>query len=252
MFSFIVTLYNEIFYYPLLNGLLFLTSALPGMNLGIAVILLTLFIRGLMFPITHKMIKTQHAMKKLEPEMKKIKDGKQNKEDQAKAIMDLYKRHGINPFSGILALLLQFPVLIALYHVFWQGIPFNPEEIYSFLIIPAGINESFFGFFLLTEASVVMAAIAAVSQYIQAKLAILPGSEGGEKKKDFAFMMQKNMVYVFPFIIFIFASRLPAAVSLYWTAMNIFAIVHEAIVRKQGKKLSNVALDERGEEQTTN
>jgi len=250
MFSTIASLYNEIFYRPLLNGLLFLISYMPGMDLGLAVILLTILIRGAMFPLTHKMIKTQHAMKKIEPEMKKIKDGKKNREEQARETMALYKKHGINPFSGFFMLLLQLPILIALYQVFWKGIPFQAEQVYSFLSVPVGFNVYFLGLINLTEPFIFLAAVAAFSQFLQAKLAIVPGASSTGKKPDFAQAMQKNMVYVFPFLIFIFAANLPAAVSLYWTAMNIFAIVHEAIVRKKSKEISGVATDDRPREQT--
>lgn len=233
--------FNTIFYQPILNALVFLTSILPGHDLGLAVILLTVIIRALMFPLTHKMLKTQNAMKIIEPEVKKIYADKKNKEDQAKALMELYKKHGINPLSGFFILLIQLPILFAMYQVFLYGLPFPAGDVYSFLKIPENINTVFLGFISLTEASVGLAALAALSQFWQARLALPP--------KDFNLKIQKNdppdrqtgmgqamqwqMLYVFPFIIFILGFKLPAAVSLYWTAMNVFAIVHEARVREK-------------------
>ena len=223
--------YNEVFYRPVLNGLLFLTSVLPGHDLGLAVILLTIIVRLLMFPLTHKMLKTQKIMQQLDPEIKKINTDKKNKEDQSKALMELYRAHGINPFSGFLAMLIQFPLLIALYQVFWKGIPFELQAIYSFLTVPAEINILFLGLVVLTKPNIIFAALAAVSQFFQARLA-MPLKKNGPPKNDFASTMQSQMVYFFPILIFFLGFTMPAAVSLYWTSMNIFAIVHEAMVRR--------------------
>src|SRR3989338_8116446 len=122
MWSFIVTIYNAVFYVPLLNGLFFLTHLLPKGDLGMAVIILTLFIRLLIFPLNHKMIKTQQKMKKIEPEIKRIQREVQSKEEQGRALMELYKSHGVNPFSGFFALFLQLPLLLALFKVFQKDL----------------------------------------------------------------------------------------------------------------------------------
>ena len=244
--SYLKIFYNEIFYQPLLNALLFLTSVLPGHDLGLAVILLTVLIRILMFPMTHKMIKTQDAMKRIEPEIKRIYEEKKNKEEQAKALMELYRAHGINPLSGFVMLIIQMPLLIAMYQVFWRGIPFQASEVYSFLSIPASVNALFLGFISLTEASTGLAALAAISQFWQAKLAMPARFPDGqarqqkEQKPGINQAMQWQMLYVFPVLIFILSFKLPAAVALYWTAMNIFAIVHEAIVRKRSASYGRV------------
>lgn len=246
--SLLKALFHQIFYLPLLNALVFLTSILPGHDLGLAVILLTVLIRGLMFPLTHKMLYTQNAMKRIEPEVKKIYEEKKNREEQAKALMELYKKHGINPLSGFFTLLIQLPILIALYRVFWRGIPFSASEIYGFVKMPDYINMAFLGLIPLTEASVGMAALAAISQFWQAKLAMPARPAGGpsappaeKNKNDIGRAMQWQMLYVFPIIIFFISFKLPAAVSLYWTAMNVFAIVHEAIVRRSASRRSGDA-----------
>src|SRR3989344_4089771 len=227
MWGIIKTAYSQIFYEPLLWGLVFLSSNLPGQDLGIAIILLTLIVKLILFPLTHKALKTQRIMKELEGEIKKIQtDNKDNREEQAKKLMELYRAHGINPFSGFFGIFIQLPILIALYQIFWK----------SLSVLPDTVNTVFLGFIPLTEASVGMAAFAAVSQFLQAKLAIVPkppSAKGAENKQpDMASMMQKQMLYVFPVIIFMIAYKLPAAVSLYWTFMNIFAILHEAYVRR--------------------
>ncbi len=235
--SFLKLAYNEVFYRPLLNGLLFLTSVLPGRDLGLAVILLTLLSRILTFPLTHSMIKTQSAMKKLEPELKKIYKDKKNKEEQNKAIMELYRAHGVNPLSGLLAVLVQFPLLFALFQVFQHGASFEYQYIYSFVQIPENINTLFLGLIELTSASPVLAALAGVSQYAQMKLASPPKTE--DQTKSTGSDMQRMMAYTFPVMIFAIGFSLPAAVALYWTAMNVFAIIHEAIVRRRAAAIAS-------------
>src|SRR3989338_2105021 len=104
MWSLVTTAYNALFYQPLYNGLLLITGILPGGDLGFAVIILTIAIRTIVFPLNHRMIKTQRAMKVIEPEIKRIQAEIKNKEEQGRALMELYRAHGINPFSGLLAL----------------------------------------------------------------------------------------------------------------------------------------------------
>lgn len=239
MWSTIGIVYQAVFYRPLLNGLFFLTSVLPGGDLGVAVIILTLLIRGIIFPLNHRMIKTQRAMKQIDPEIKRIQHEVTNKEEQGRALMELYRSHGINPFSGFLALFIQLPLLIALFRVFQQNILSQGALAYTFVATPSHMNTLFLGFIELTKPHPGMAAIAALSQFIQAKLANPPTVQSKNEKhgSDFNTIMQKQMIYMFPVMIFIFSLKLPAAVSLYWTVMNVFAIVHEAIVRKKAEKI---------------
>ncbi|MDO8523156.1 MAG: YidC/Oxa1 family membrane protein insertase [bacterium] len=241
--SYIVLVYHEVFYKPLLNALVFLTGALPWNDLGFSVIILTIAIRFIMFPLTHKMIHTQRKMKEIEPELKKIQNETKNKEEQGRATMELYKKHGINPFSGFLNILIQFPLLFAMYKVFWTGIPFKIEDIYNFLAIPAHINVIFLGLINLSVPNIFLAGLAAISQFLQVKLAMPPKREAAGKQGT-GEMMQKQMLYMFPVLIFFIGFNLPAAVALYWTTMNVFAIVHEAIVRNR--------LNDERRKQTTN
>ncbi len=247
--SVISFIYTEIFYRPILNGLLILTTWLPQHDLGFAVIFLTILIRALMFPMTHKMLKTQKAMKELEPHIKKINEGIKDKNEQAKALMALYKEHGINPFSGFFLLIIQLPILFAMYRVFIKGIPFKAGEVYSFFAVPQHINTMFLGFVSLAAPSIGLAAIAALSQFWQIRLATV-SQNSKEKKKDMASAMQSQMMYVFPVMIFLLGFKMPAAVSLYWTAMNIVAIIHEAVVRRKAYSLGQ--LQNESGKQTTN
>src|SRR3989344_2650113 len=132
--------YNEILFKPLFNALVFLAGNVPFKDLGIAVIVLTIIVRFAIFPFTHKSVKTQAKMREVEPELKKIREetnGKQ--EEQARRTMEIYKKHGISPFSGCLLLLVQLPILIALYQLFMKDITANIDFLYPFVSFPEQI-----------------------------------------------------------------------------------------------------------------
>lgn len=113
-----ISLFYTIFYNPLYNGLV-LISVLPHKDVGIAVILFTIFIKLILFPLTKSSLITQIKMRTLEPEMKEIREKyKNNREEMARKTMEFYKTNNIKPFSSFFLILLQFPILIALYLVF--------------------------------------------------------------------------------------------------------------------------------------
>ncbi|QQG45929.1 MAG: membrane protein insertase YidC [Candidatus Niyogibacteria bacterium] len=239
--AWLLVIFNEIFYRPLLNALVWLTGFLPFNDLGLAVIVLTVVVRIVLFPLTHRSIKTQNKMKQIEPELKKIKDNFKDRQEQARRTMELYRAHGINPLSGILLLFLQLPILIALYLVFRESVNIDAAYLYGFIAVPEHVNTMFLGLFDLSQGSMILAAAAALSQFMQIKLAKLPSiarsSSPGAKSMDFGKMMSWQMTYFMPLLIFFIAMRFPSAVSLYWTTLNIFATVHEGIVRKKAQKI---------------
>jgi len=257
-------LFNTIFYEPLYNGLIFLVSVTPGNDIGIAVVVLTLIVKFIILPFTHKSTKTQSQMKILEPEIKEIKEKhKEDKQEQAKQTMELYRRHGVNPFTGCLTMIVQLPIIFALYWVFWKGLTIDPALIDSFESIPGYINSlllnqdiiysfvsppdfikvKFLGLVDVTGKSIILALIAGVSQYFQIKLS-MPGNVGlsslkstGSLKDDIAKSMSFQMRYILPVFVVVFAYTISAAVALYWATSNIFSVVHELIVKREAEKL---------------
>ena len=229
-------LYNEIFYRPLLNGLVFFINITPFHNVGLAIIVFTILIKVILFPLTHRSIKTQIKMKSIEPELKKIKKDNHDRQKQALEIMSLYKRHGISPYSGFLTLLIQLPILIALYYVFSKGLSFE-KNLYSFLTVPKDINLTFLGIFNITQKSWILAFFTGISQFFQIKLSLPSQKPAVQEIKTFgdafANSFTTQMKYIMPAFIFLVALKFPAAISLYWTTMNVFAIVHEGIVRRK-------------------
>lgn len=232
-------LYNEILYRPLANALVFLTGALPGHDMGMAIILLTLLVRAIIFPITHRSLVTQIKMKNLEPEINKIRESqKNNAEEQGRQIMELYKKHGVNPLSGCLLLLIQLPILIALYHLFWKGILAGEVALYPFVQMPEFIQTNFLGLVDLGSKNWILAFLAGLSQFLQMKLATPSIPKGGATlREEMSRAIAIQSLYVFPVLIFFISIRFPAALPLYWTASNVFATLHEAVVRRRAKLL---------------
>jgi len=139
--------FNLILYRPLFNVLVIFYQYLPGHDFGIAVIALTVLIRLLLYPIMVQSIRSQKQLQETQPRIQEIQNKyRDNKQKQAKATMELYQKAKINPFSGCLPLLIQLPILLALYQLFWRG--FQPDQLaflYSFIPSPGTIDPYFLG-----------------------------------------------------------------------------------------------------------
>jgi len=238
----------DILYAPFLNVLVLLYQYLPGHDFGIAVIVLTLLIRLLLYPLMARAIRSQKVMAELQPKIQEIQERfKNDREKQAKETMGLYQKEKINPFGGCLPLLIQMPILIALFRVFWEGL--RPEEmtnLYSFVPHPGIINPTFLGIIDLSKSFMVeineqtgyywpvfiLAILAGLCQFIQAKM-ISPKfkkTQGTNQMAKFSGMMQKQMSYFFPLLIFFILLRLPAAIGLYWLVTSLFSIGQQYLV----------------------
>ncbi|NOY35506.1 MAG: YidC/Oxa1 family membrane protein insertase [bacterium] len=242
MFGFLVSFYYTAFYEPLLNALVFLINVLPTHDIGIAVIILTIIVKFIIFPFQHRSVIAQRKMKSLQPELEEIKEKyKKDGQEQAKKTMELYKRHGVNPFSGFVTILIQLPVFIALYKIFMVGTGFDLSRLYSFIAAPTDINIKFLGLIDMTKVSYLLAVTAGITQFFQMKLAIPPikkaAKAGKSFKDDLARSMSVQAKYIMPAFIFFIALKFSSAMALYWTTMNIFAIVHESVVKKKAEKI---------------
>lgn len=237
-------LFNLFFYEPLYNGLVFLIGIMPWADVGIVVILFTCIVKLILFPLSKKSVLTQIRMKEIQPELDLIKEKyKENKQEQALKVMALYKEKKVNPFSGILLIFIQIPIIFALYFVFLKGgLPeINTELLYSFIKIPKSIDISFLGLMDITQKSYAMAFFAALTQFFQVKFA-MPQirktdniSKPNSFKDDLAKSMSIQMKYILPVIIFFISRGLPAVVALYWTTSNLFAIGQELYLRRTHK-----------------
>jgi len=229
-------IWDTVLYGPLLNALAFLVSIIPGGDVGIAVIILTLFVKTVLFPLSQRSIESQIKMNLLAPELKKIKDNGASKEEQAKQTFELYKHHKTNPFSGCLLVLIQIPIIFALYYVFWKGINLDSGLLYPFVHAPEHINMIFLGILDIGQKSLVLAILAGVSQYFQALLMpkpIIPEKSTGSFQENFTKSMHTQMKYVFPFVVAFIAYSVSGAVALYWITSNIFAIGQQIYANKK-------------------
>ncbi len=232
------------FYQPIYNGLVFLISVVPGGNVGVAIVLLTLGVRGALLPLSHRSVVSQARMRAIAPHVEKVKEKhKDNKQEQARKIMELYKEHGINPFSGCLLVLVQLPVIFALYFVFFKGLPdLRPEALYSFITAPEVMSMVFLGI-LLSGKSLILALLAGITQYYQIKLSIPPMAPAGKDAKpsfkdDFARSFNLQIRYMLPLIVIGISYYISAAVALYWTTSNLFSIGHELYVKRKASAIA--------------
>ena len=235
MFEFLVTLFDALLYRPLFNALILIYEYFPPQDFGLAIIWLTIFIRLIIYPISVKAVKSQKTLQRLQPQIQELqKKYKNDKEKQAKETLELYQKEKINPFSGLLLVIVQLPILIALYRVFYLGL--KPEELshlYSFVVNPGHINAMFLGLLDLSKANLILAIIAGVSQFVQTKMLLPKLSRSQAKTTDVSTLMQKQMAYVFPFITVLILYKLPAAIGLYWIISGIFSIVQQYYILKK-------------------
>jgi len=243
MFSY---LFNTILYNPIYNLLVFLIDVVPGGDVGIAVIILTIVVKLILFPVSLGAVQTQMKMKLVEPELKKIQETyKDKKEELARKTFEIYKKNKINPFSSIVILFIQIPVIFALYFAIWKGLPVIKSDIlYSFVPNPEMVNMNFLGIIDISQSKVfVLALIAGITQFFQAKYAMPNLKKPEEKKKpqnpSFKDEMMKGMHvqirYVLPVLTFFIAYSLISVIAIYWTISNLFAISQEYYIKKRIK-----------------
>lgn len=236
-------LYHTVIYNPLYNGLIAVFTIIPWADAGIAVILLTVAVRLVLFPLSKKAVHTQVRMQEINPALAAIKEKyKDDSQEQAKKTLELYKEKGVNPFSGVLVLIVQLPIIFALYRIFlYAGFPdVNSAILYSFVHAPEHINTIFLGLIDITQKSAVLAGIAALTTFFQLKLAApkpLPKNKNGGKSfgENLAQSMQTQMKYFFPIIVFFISYKISGVIALYWLTSNLFTIGQEIVVRKKLK-----------------
>lgn len=240
------TLWNSVFYQPIYNILIFIINNITFGDVGFAIILVTIIIKLILSPLTKKSIKSQILMKKMEPELKEIKKNFPNKEEQAKKTFELYKKYGTNPFSGCLVVILQLPVIFALYYVFYKELSIDTSLIYSFIQVPAFLHTNFLGLIEMGDKSIFLGVLAGVTQFIQGYLSspfgVKKPTEVNKEEKtpevksfqdQLSESMQINIKYILPVFIGFVAWQISAAVALYWVVSNIFTIVQEWYIRRQ-------------------
>jgi len=229
--------WQEAFYKPILNTLIFFLSVIPGHSLAWAVILLTLLIKLILLAPNQKALKAQRRMQKVQPQLDALKK-KYEKDPQqlAAETMKIWKKHKVSPMSSCLPLLIQFPVLIGLFYVVRDGLDsINPQLLYSGLqaFDISSIDPNFFGLLDLTQVDpIVLPIIVAVLQFFQMKLSLGRTLKTQSSSAPGMPMMGKTMMYIMPVFIAFFAATLPAAVGFYWGTSTLFGIGQQWVVNR--------------------
>jgi len=244
-----IQLFNTVLYQPLFNLLVWLYNVVPGHDIGIAIILLTIIIKVILYPFAVQSIRAQKAMKDIQPKLEELKKKfKDNKEQLSREMMALYKREKINPASSCIPLLIQLPFLLAVYRVFRTGLTQDGSDLlYTFVQNPGTLDPVAFGFLNLADANVYLAILAGIAQFFQARMMTTQKSpkqmEGKEVAKDenFAAAMNKQMMYIMPIITVIIAIRLPGGLALYWFITTLLMILQQwYFFRKKDKENENI------------
>jgi len=227
-------IFNTFLYQPLFNILIFLYKYIPGNDFGIAIIILTILIKILLHPLSVKAIKSQKILSDIQPKIKEIQEKyKDNKEEQTKAIIEFYQKEKINPFSGCLSILVQVPILIALYRVFNRG--FNSNQmifLYNFISPPNKINHFFLKTINLSEPNTLLAILAGFLQFFQTKMTVsnIKEKKQKDKKNNFYDAFQQQSFYFFPFFTFLILLSIPSAIGLYWITITVFTIIQQYFI----------------------
>jgi YidC/Oxa1 family membrane protein insertase len=240
-------MYHEIIFRPLYNGLIGIMNLLPWADVGVAVILFTVIVKLILYPLSKSALLTQVKMKQIEPEANRIRTQHANdRQLQAQKTMELYKTNNIKPFSGILLLIIQLPILFALISVFYKLIPsIDTASLYSFVSVPT-LKTMFLGFIDLTKTSVWLALATAIVQFLQLKFSLASAQTKGQPKDasnpaSLAASMSNQMKYMVPLLAFasiywIIPARFPQAASiiaLYWMTSSLMTFLQELYIRKK-------------------
>lgn len=224
-------LYHAVISTPLLNVLIGLYDTVAVRDLGLAIAGLTILIRLAFYPLFQKGLEQQAKMQKLQPKIKEIQaKHKGDHQAHSQALMALYKEHEFNPFSGIFMMLVQIPILIALYHLF-LGI-FHADalsRLYAFIPNPGTLNTVSLGIVDLAQPYFPLVLVTAVLQFVQTRLAFGRMSNTDKAQK----LTGQVMSLVAPAITLLIFSKLAAAVSVYWLVTTVFSVFQQYVATKK-------------------
>ncbi len=279
-----MSFFDLILVQPIFNILVFIYGVIPGHDFGVALILFTILIRLLLWPLIKKQLHQTKVMRQIQPELKRIrKQAAGNKQVEAQLMMELYRERGVNPFGSIGVLLLQLPVFIALYGVV-RLITENSHNIpkYTYAIFdhisfvkqltetPSGFNDSLLGIVDLSRHAIdpsgvywpilILALMAATLQFFQSKQ-LLPETEKGRKLRDMlkdqasgkkidqaemSALMSNRMIYLFPLLTLFVSIYLAGALVLYLATTSAFAIFQQArILRQDTEEMEELSEDKK-------
>lgn len=225
-------LFETLLYHPFFNLLIALYTMLPIHDLGIAIIILTILVKLLLWPVSWQQLKAQKGLQDLQPKIKALQQQyKDDKQALGLAQMKLFGEHKINPLSSCLPSLIQIPFLIALFYTFINGLKDHDMSIlYPFIQAPSAFQETFLGTFsLVANHNIPLAILVGAAQFVQAKM-LLPQKEvhvKGSKDEDMTAAMNKQMTYMMPVMTGYFSYMFPSGLGLYWMVQSLLSIVQQ-------------------------
>ena len=257
-----MNIFDSLIVYPIINILLLCYQIVSSLQLpyalGFSIILLTIVIRLILYPLTGAQLKATKKMQDLNPHIKNLKTKHKGDAKTLQAeTMRLYKEHGVNPAAGCLPVLIQLPVIWGLYTVLIKIVNLGANTVsevnkiayFDFLKISQIWDTNFFGLPLgqnpqqllstLGPLIILIPLATGAFQFVQSKMMIpsvnkedkklsdAKSASGGKKETDFATAFQQQSLYIFPFMIAFFSWGFPVGLSLYWNTFTIFGIIQQ-------------------------
>jgi YidC/Oxa1 family membrane protein insertase len=233
-------MFHTLFYEPIYNLIVFVLTITPLHDIGAAIVIVTLIVKGILTPLNLSALRTQYAMKRVDPEMKKIKElQKSDPQKASQEMIALYRKEKINPFSSLFVMIIQIPVFFALYFVFSKGLFDDANSLYSFLSFPEKLHTIAFGLFDVTQKNIILGVLAGFSSYMLARRQTQSMIDHTKPKEDETFQdqfmksMRIQLLYGLPVIIAFSASVLPSALALYWFISNVAGYVLDIYMKNK-------------------
>jgi len=226
--------WNNVIYQPIFNVLVLIVSFSPNLNLGVAIILLTLLLRAILHTQNKKAMVAQKKLSKIQPKLNAIREKyKGDQQKLAQETLKIWTTEKINPLSSLTPMLIQFPILIALFYVI-QGVVNidNQYLIYDALqhVKLSEISSNFLGIIDLKESNIIVLPIIVASlQFIQMYMTLPKTDETSDKTQK---SIQSGMLYFMPALIAVVTATLPSGVGLYWGTSTLVGIIQQHFINK--------------------
>lgn len=282
----LASVFQSLIVIPIFNLLVLIYALLPGHDFGLSIILFTIIIRVLMWPLVRKQLHQTKAMRKLQPEVKRIKqEAAGNRQKEQMMLLELYKERGINPFGSLPAIIVQFIILIGLFYGLRHVIE-DPKAIvenaYTWIANTGWLqtlaqdiskfDQTFFGIVDLTKSAIsdeglyipalIIVTLSAAVQFLTSRQ-VLPkqkdarslkqilkeaGSGKTSDQSEVNAAVGRSMLYVIPGLIFLFTVHLPAALSLYWFIGGLVAYFQQGRILNDDEEEMEGLAEKKGDE----
>lgn len=232
-------MFHTFFYEPVYNLLVITLNIVPLHDIGASIVIVTLIVKFFLLPLNLSALRSQYLMKRLEPEMNKIKLlQKKNPQEASKMMMDLYRKEKMNPFASLFVVILQIPIFFALYFVFSKGLQPDPTSLYSFVHFPEKLHTLAFGLFDVTQKNITLAVLVGLSSHTLARRqteGMVSKKVSGDESFQDQFMksMKIQLLYVLPIVIAVSSAVLPSALGLYWFVSNVVGYFQDVYMKNK-------------------